>query len=551
MQARSIIICGLAAFALATPEAAQAFPPYQAHAMIASGVQSEGFMTNQLLEMVGQATNLPGSPGPVGFRWFGNGPVEAVDPLAPEPPSFQSGLAYAVSDRDDVVGWNTYTSGAACRGWSVVHSVGHALGSAKVVGVNNAGTVVGWRVDSACNPTGVGLYSIDGAPPANLGSALYGVNNKGVAIGVDTTDHGATWQLGASPPVKTVIPLPPGAASVTPVAINGSSGVVGNAFDAHDAAIGVFFYHVGNATSRMLPVPQGAQPNSLNNLGDLLYTIPSGQHILNIPTAFDLAATPVSLLGPGTTYTSLALHSLGDGLITGQEQPDARALYLIRNPPRFPSGPLPEPHLGPIPTSLRIPLSIQFVEQAAAGVPIQQHFAQVSGNRGKTWQSVTLGSLSARSFTYAFTPARAYLAQVAATDDLGQFSSWTGSPFFTPDLIDDAAAGLTYTTGWTTASDAGAVGGTLSETSTGGAAASFSFTGEEVEVVGRTGPGMGSATLMVDGASQGTVDFAAAAAGERVVIAAASGLSGGSHTVELVASGDGQIDLDGFATVSY
>jgi hypothetical protein len=62
---------------------------------------------------------------------------------------------------------------------------------------------------------------------------------------------------------------------------------------------------------------------------------------------------------------------------------------------------------------------------------------------------------------------------------------------------------------------------------------------------------MGGATLMVDGVSQGTVSFASASAGEREVIAAASGLSSGSHTVKLVANGDGQIDLDGFATVSY
>jgi hypothetical protein len=548
---RSIIILGAAAFALTAPEAAQAFPPFMAHSMIVSGAQSEGFMTNGLGEMVGQATNLPGSPGPVGFAWFGNGPVERVDPLAPEPPGFQSGLAFAVNDREDVVGWNTYTSGAACRGWSVVHSVGHALGSAKVVGVNNAGTVVGWRVDSACNPTGVGLYSIDGAAPANLGSALYGVNNKGVAIGVDTTNHGATWQLGAGTPVKTVIPLPPGAASVTPVAINGSSGVVGNAFDAHDTAIGVFFYHVGSPTSRLLPVPAGTEANGLNNLGDLLYTTPGGQHILNIPTGFDLAATPENLLGPRTTYTSLALNSINDRLLTGEEQPDARALYLIGNPPYFPASPLPVPHLGPIPSSLRIPLSVHFVEQAATGVPIHQNFAQVSANRGKTWQNVTLASVSARSFTFAFSTGKAYLAQVSGVDELGQSSNWMGSPFFTANLIDDAASSLTYAGGWTTASDADAVDGTLSETSTGGATASLSFTGEEVEVVGRTGPGMGTATLMVDGASQGTVDFASAATGEREVIAAASGLSGGSHTVELVASGDGQIDLDAFTTVSY
>jgi hypothetical protein len=551
MQLRSIVICVVAAIALATPEVAQAFPPYRAHAMIVSGAQSEGFATNQLGEMVGQATNLPGRPGTYGFEWFGDGPTEVVDPLAPEPPSFQDGRAVAVNDREGVVGWNTYTFGSACRGWAFINQKDFALGSTQPVGINNSGVVVGRRVDNACTPTGVGFYSLQGATPANLGSALYGVNNHGVVIGVDTTGHGATWQLGANAPAKLLIPLPPGASTVTPMAINGSSGVVGDAFDSNGDPIGIFFYRVGNPTSRMLPVPTDAEVNGYNNLGDVLYTASSGQHLFNVPTSFDLAATPASLLGPGTPYTSLALNSVNDGLITGQEQPDARALYLVMNPPSFPADPLPQPHPGQIPASLQIPLTIQWVEQAAAGVPIHQTRAQVSADRGNNWHDVTLRNAAVRSFTINFKPATATLVQVSATDDLGQFSSWHQSPFFTADLIDDAAAGVSYTSGWTAAPDANAADGTLSETSISGAAATFSFTGEEVEVVGRTGPGMGSATLMVDGASKGTVNFASATAGDRMVIAAASGLSAGSHTVELVANGDGQIDLDGFTTVSY
>jgi hypothetical protein len=551
MQLRSITICAVAALALAAPGTAQAFPPFAAHTMIVNGGQSDGFATSGMGEMVGQATNLPGSPGTFGFGWFGSGPIEVVDPLAPEPPSFHSGVAHAVNNREGVAGWNTYTTGSACRGWALIHQAGFALGATQPVGINDAGIVVGRRVDNSCTPTGVGFYSVRGAATVNLGSELYGINDQGIVIGVDTTGHGATWQLGADAPAKLLIPLPPGVARVTPVAINGSCGVVGDAFDSQGKPTGIFFYRYGNPTSRMLPVPADAQANSFNNLGDVLYTTPSGQHIFSVPNGFDLAATPTSLLGPRTTFTSLALSSIGNGLITGQEQPDTRALELLANPPYFPAELLPQPDLGQIPTSLRIPLTVRWVEQAAAGVPIHQTLAQVSADKGKTWHDVHLSSAAARRFSIDFTPATAALVQVSAVDDLGQSSQWDGSPSFTPGLIDDAAPSLTYAGAWTNVSDTSAVDGTLSETSASGAAASFSFTGEEVEVVGRTGPGMGSATLIVDGVSRGTVNFAAATAGEREVIGAASGLAAGSHTVKLVANGDGPIDLDAFATVSY
>lgn len=79
-----------------------------------------------------------------------------------------------------------------------------------------------------------------------------------------------------------------------------------------------------------------------------------------------------------------------------------------------------------------------------------------------------------------------------------------------------------------------------------GDAASYTFTGTGIEVLGEKNSDQGLVTVYLDGVSQGQVDTHAAIRQVQQVIWSASGLTPGSHTVQIVKSSGGVAVLDGF-----
>ncbi len=114
---------------------------------------------------------------------------------------------------------------------------------------------------------------------------------------------------------------------------------------------------------------------------------------------------------------------------------------------------------------------------------------------------------------------------------------------FTPIAIDDETSpAVHYSSGWTRTALAGAYGGFVKQSSTAGAAAALTFTGTSVSVIGARGPGLGSATIQIDGKSKGTVSETGAAMSrvrlDRIFLA-----SPGKHTIRIsVHSGTFKLD---------
>jgi probable HAF family extracellular repeat protein len=114
---------------------------------------------------------------------------------------------------------------------------------------------------------------------------------------------------------------------------------------------------------------------------------------------------------------------------------------------------------------------------------------------------------------------------------------------FTPIAIhDETSAAIHYAGGWTRTALAGAYGGHAEQSSNAGATATLTFAGAGVSVIGARGPGLGSATIRVDGRSKGTVSEAGAAKA-RFRLKAVFFAGPGTHTLKItVRSGTFKLD---------
>ena len=114
---------------------------------------------------------------------------------------------------------------------------------------------------------------------------------------------------------------------------------------------------------------------------------------------------------------------------------------------------------------------------------------------------------------------------------------------FTPIAIDDeTSAALHFSSGWTRTALAGAYGGFVKQSATAGATATLTFTGTSVSVIGAKRPGLGSATIRIDGTAKGTVSETGAARA-RVRLDRIFFATPGTHTIRIsVHSGTFKLD---------
>jgi hypothetical protein len=107
-----------------------------------------------------------------------------------------------------------------------------------------------------------------------------------------------------------------------------------------------------------------------------------------------------------------------------------------------------------------------------------------------------------------------------------------GDPFSVL-VANETSSGFTYTGSWTRTSLTGARGGFVRQSSTRGARATFSFTGEDVALVSTKGPNRGKAAIFVDGVNRGTINLYARSLVTRSVVFAMNELGAGPHTLQV------------------
>jgi hypothetical protein len=194
-----------------------------------------------------------------------------------------------------------------------------------------------------------------------------------------------------------------------------------------------------------------------------------------------------------------------------------------------------------------IPVRAKWSASDLSGVASYELQRQVNGG---AWSAVSLPSATSTSVTKSLSFGSAYRDRLRATDGLGNTSDWVYGPSFTPAMAQESSGAITYSGSWTTAATSGASGGSLASATGAGASATYSFSGSSVAWIAFRGPDRGSAMVYVDGDLKTTIDLSAASVVTRRVAYAFTWSENGAHTIQVVAVGDGRIDVDGFARLT-
>jgi len=178
------------------------------------------------------------------------------------------------------------------------------------------------------------------------------------------------------------------------------------------------------------------------------------------------------------------------------------------------------------------------------------HYVLQRSVDGGSWRQVL--STRSRTTSQALAPGHSYRYRVRAIDRYGNVGYWDYGPTFRPRVAGDNWSSVAYRGTWVVAADPTARGGSLHESVTAGAGATFTFTGRDVAWVAERGPTHGRARVYVDGTYVTTVDLAATVdAPARVVFRRHWGYVG-THTVRIVVEGTAgrpTVDVDAFVTL--
>jgi uncharacterized protein YkwD len=170
---------------------------------------------------------------------------------------------------------------------------------------------------------------------------------------------------------------------------------------------------------------------------------------------------------------------------------------------------------------------------------------------GGSWTTVSLASWTSKWVKQALTQGTPYRYRVRAWDAAGNRSAWAYGPTFVPRRTQQSSSAVTYGGAWTTVVEGSASGGSYAFTSSAGAWASFTFTGASVGWVSIRSVYGGSADVYVDDVLVKTVDLSAASVAWRMLVFTRSWSSQGTHTIKLVARGDGRVYVDAFVRLVH
>jgi hypothetical protein len=163
--------------------------------------------------------------------------------------------------------------------------------------------------------------------------------------------------------------------------------------------------------------------------------------------------------------------------------------------------------------------------------------------------TVALSSAKATSITRNLTAGHRYQFRVRGVDGDGTVGAFAAGPRSLIGRTQESATTITYTGSWTSVASSTASGGRVRYTGAANASATYTFSGRAVGVVSPTSASRGSFKVYVDGVLVSTVSEKTSSTIVRRVVFART-LTPGTHTLKLVAVGNGRIDLDAIVTLS-
>jgi hypothetical protein len=260
---------------------------------------------------------------------------------------------------------------------------------------------------------------------------------------------------------------------------------------------------------------------------------------LTVTLAADPAATPtgtypltISGVASGITRTAKISLVVGDGIA--------------------PTLALPTTHLwsGRVLGTTTVPVRISWFAADPSGVASTGLQQSVNGG---SWTTSALSSVAATIDDSLIPIGGTARQRVRATDTKTNTSEWLPGDLVRASVYQQSSSAVTWTGVWHTTGWSGASGGSVRYATTGGASATFHFTGSSVAWVAAKGTSRGSAWVYVDGVFAGSVSLRSSTGQSRAIVFARNWTTAGSHTVKVVVAGTAghsRIDVDAFVRLT-
>jgi subtilisin len=169
---------------------------------------------------------------------------------------------------------------------------------------------------------------------------------------------------------------------------------------------------------------------------------------------------------------------------------------------------------------------------------------------GGSWTSLgTVGS-TVRSRTMRLPSGVLVQHRVRSADRAGNVSDDTEGPSIKLRTYSEGTSHATWSSGWTTTSISGALGGKVRYATAAGSSVTFRFDGRAAGWISRTSSTRGNARVYIDGTHVATLSLNTSTASARLVFA--RNVTLGSHTMRIVVlgtSGRPRVDVDGFVVL--
>ena len=151
---------------------------------------------------------------------------------------------------------------------------------------------------------------------------------------------------------------------------------------------------------------------------------------------------------------------------------------------------------------------------------------------GGAWQTISTAATTRSAVFTGLAAGASHQFQVRAIDTDGFWSAWAMTPTsYIISAVSDRSTLLTYRVSWHRATSSGAIGKSLTNSTTRGATVTHQFTGRAVAIVAPTSPTRGKASVYVDGVYRGTIDLRSSTTRSRRVVYAISYGVSGTHTI--------------------
>jgi hypothetical protein len=184
-----------------------------------------------------------------------------------------------------------------------------------------------------------------------------------------------------------------------------------------------------------------------------------------------------------------------------------------------------------------------------AGVGVSRFDVQRSVNGG-TFTAVTLTTQTATSVKVTYVVGSSYVFRVRGVDRNGNTGPWMTGPSFIQARYQESSGFVQYTGAWSLASDAHDSGGAARYTTVAGRAVSLTHVMRDVAFVVPRSVTRGSADIYIDGVRVGAVSLKTTTTIYQQVIWSMHFSKIGTHTIKIVARGNGRIDLDCFVILT-